>query len=167
MAITVSIALTNVGPTFADSPLSGICTITNNGANTIQVQGIQLTEQTNTGAAFRNPDFLVPNVAPGTYPTIASSASANYPFSVVCPSPNMPGASPAAPNAYRGGAQPANPLVNVVCVVTAYDSTAAVFVNGSASMQIAVVSSVAPFPVPQGGASQFNFGGDAVNWFFF
>lgn len=167
MAITVGIAITSVGPVLADSQINGVLTVTNNGSNTVQIQAAQLSELTTMGLVFRHPDVLTPNAAPGTYNTISAAGSASYPFSLVAPSPNTPGASPNTPNGYSDNVfPPANVQAVINCLVTAYDTTAAAYVNGSASLSFAIGSAVAPFPVPQGGALQFNSGGDAVHWFF-
>lgn len=168
MAITISFTKTSDG-TAADSVINGIVTVTNAGANTISVQGVSIVEQSTLGANIRQPDFLTSNAAPGTFPTIAAGASASYPWSVVCAVPNTPGASPNAPNAYHGpmASPPADTVCRLSLFVQAYDSVAAAAVNNTAALQFPLSPAVAQFPVPQGGALQFNSGGDAVNWFFF
>ena len=168
MAITISFAVTTPGPLLSDSVIQGVVTVTNAGANTISIQNVVLSEQSTMGCNMRQPDFLVPNAAPGTYPTIASAASASYPFAVVCAVPNMSGASPIAPNAYHGpvASPPSNVVLRLGVFVQAYDATAGAFVNNTASLQFPVGTAVAMFPVPTGGALQSNYPGDTANFLF-
>ena len=168
MAITVSMAITSVGSTRSNSVISGILTLVNNGANTISVLDVALFEQSTMGAIIGQPVFMTPNVAPGEgEPDVATTVTVYYPFSVVVPAINTPGASPNAPSSLHDDVfPPGNSWCRLACNVRAYDATAVEYVTGTATLQFPVVSAVAPFPVPQGGAEQFNSGGDAVNWFF-
>lgn len=181
MAIVVSLSVTSPGPTMAGSVINGICQVQNTEAGSVTIRDIKLFEMnasaltqppsgppSTLGAIFRNPDFLVPNVAPGTYPTVTTTTTVYYPWSVVVPSPNMPGPSPGATNVYRSVNQampPGNSTVTIGCVVLANDGTSNIV--GSATLQIPVISAVDPFPMPSYGTEQFNVAGDAVNWFFF
>lgn len=168
MAITVTLALTNPATARAGQRLNGICAITNNGANTVEVLSVNLAEASVMGAKVGGPYFLTPNVAPGTgEPTIESAATSYFPFSIVIPSPNTPGSSPSSVHVIDGVYPAANSWARFQCNVMTYDSVAEVNVVGEATLAFAVASSVAPFPMPQGGALQFDTGGDAVNWFFF
>lgn len=182
MTISVSLAFTSVGPTTANAPINGILTLTNNGSNTISVRSIRLYEMPLIvtplnqggacfGAMISQPEFLTPNVAPGDdFPSVTTGSTVYYPFAVVVPSPNLPGPSPNAPNTLRYNQMatpPGNTNLQLGCDVRTYDSTATEWVCGSATLSCPIKSAVAPFPVPQGGAEQFNSAGDAVNWFFF
>lgn len=168
MALLVVPAVTGVGPVTADNTVTCVLSITNTGANAVTVQSIQVCEQSQTGAVIRQPDFLTPNVAPGTgQPVIAAAATSNFPFAVCCCVPNTPDGSPNAPNTLIGNTcPPSNTVVSLVAIVQTNDPTAGVNVNGSGLLQFPVGSAVAPFPVPAGGSLQFNAPGDAVNWFF-
>lgn len=171
MSLTLTLAVTSPAPLIANSAINGVLTVVNNGANPVVVQTVGLSEVTNMGVKFRQPDFLTPNVAPGVgNPTIAAAGTANYPFAFVCAPVNTPGDSPQAP----GGPAPtptiptnSSPIIS--CVVVSYDSVAGVNVVGSTQLApVPLAASVAPSPPPLGGALQFNVGGaNAVNWFFF
>lgn len=167
MAITLSLAITSPGPTRAGQKIDGVLTLTNTGANTVSVRSLQLSEQSTLGAVFRNPDFLTPNVAPDAgFPNVTAASTVNYPFSIVVPSPNMPGSPAQAPNSFHSSVQPPP---NTYCIVQldarTYDSVAAAFVVGSASLNFAVLSAV-PAAISQGGAQQFNAAMNAVNWWY-
>lgn len=167
MGVTLSLAITSVGPTMAGSvAMNGVATVTNTEAGNVRLMGIQITEATTMGAVVRGPYFLTNNVAPGSgEPTLATSASGNYPFQVVVPSPNTPGASPNAPNSLRELAfPPGETRLRLAGVAQTNDGTSN-FV-GTAALSVPLSTPVAPFPKPQGGALQFNSGGDAVHWFF-
>jgi hypothetical protein len=167
MAITVSLALTNPTSARANATLNGVLTLTNNGSNTIEVMAIQLTEASAMGSQVGGPYFLTPNADVGVGPTITTSSTAHYPFSVTIASPNMPGAAPTAPDALHIATRPVpNSWARFECNVLTYDATAGENVVGTATLNFPVVSGVATYPTPQGGAMQFNSGGDAVNFFF-
>jgi hypothetical protein len=170
MSITVTIAITSSGGNVvAGRVVNGVATVTNGGANDVTVQTMSLSEVTTTGAQMGQPKFLTANTAPGDdKPTITAAATSYFPFSFVAPSPNFPGDNPNA----EGGRVPnrampsGNPLCELSLFVSTYDATAAVYVNGSNTLVVPVKSALAPFPVPSGGALQFNSGGDAVHAFF-
>lgn len=167
MAVTLSLAITSVGPNMGDSTLNGIATITNTEAGAVTLQDIQVFEQSTFGATISQPYFLTPNVAPGVgNPSVSAGATVYYPFQVVCAVPNTPGASPNAPGGLVESVYPApNTFLRLAGVVRALDGSSNPFV-GTASLQLPLITPVAPFPVPQGGALQFNRGGNAVNFFF-
>lgn len=167
MAITITFAKTSAGGAVSDAKIDGVVSITNAGSNIISLQGMVITEASTLGTSIRQPDFLVSNAAPGTFPTLAAGATGNYPFSVVCAVPNMPGASPQVANTYRATATPpAETVCRLNLFVQAYDAVAVAYVNNTASLQFPVAPAVAMSPAPQGGAAQFNTSGDAANWFF-
>jgi hypothetical protein len=170
VSITVTLAVTSVGPVTGDNTSNGIITVVNNGANTITVQSMQVSDLLNSGTQFRQPDFLTPNVAPGVgVPSIATSGTAYFPFSFTPFSPATPGASANAPNAMHGNAFPSsNNIIQLVCNVVTNDATAGANVIGTSPMvQIAVGTSTVPLVFPLGGSLIFNAPMDAVNWFFF
>ncbi len=169
VSISVSLAVTSVGPVTGDNTVNGIITVVNNGANTITVQSMQVIELTNTGTKFRQPDFLTPNVAPGTgSPSILTTATAYFPFSFTPNSPGTAGAPANAPNALHGNTcPPSNNILQLVCNVVTNDATAAVNVIGSSQMtQIAVGALTTP-PGNPVGSMVFTSALNGVNWFFF
>lgn len=179
MAIVVSFSVTSVGPTVANSVINGIVSVQNTEAGSVTVRDIRIAEIPSAaltspasqtpqtwGAIIRQPDFLVPNAAPGTYPTLTTTSTGYYPFSVVSPSPNFPGASPNAPNALRNPAMPPNTsILNLSCVAVCNDGSSNIV--GSAMLQIPLISAVKTYPLATSGTEQFNVQGNAVNWFFF
>lgn len=166
MSITVILTKTSVGNPLADGVINGVCAVTNNESGSVTVRDIRISEVSTMGSVIRQPDFLVPNAAPGTYPTLTTTATGNYPWSIVVPSPCTPGPSPNSPSGVQNVAYPAsNAVLRLQCVVMVNDGS--VNIMGTALLQFPIGSAVAPFPVPQGGALQFNTGGDAVNFFFF
>lgn len=168
MAITCSLAFGNTTSARSGQPVNLVLAVTNNGSNTIEVLGIQVTEASTMGAIISGPYFLTPNADVGVGPTILTTATAYYPCQVVVTAINTPGASPNSPNALHDDVfPPGNSLCRLQCDVLTYDSVAAENVAGSATFNFPVGSAVAPFPVPQGGAMQFNAGGNAVNWILF
>lgn len=166
MAITLSLAITSPGSTRAGQRIDGVLTLTNDGANTIEVRNLVLSEQTSMGVKFRQPCFLTPNVALGVgEPDVTASSTVYYPFSMVVPSPSTPGAPAQAPNAMHDDVCPPG---NTWCVVQldarTYDSVAAAFVVGSTSIGFPVISAAQAL-ISQGGAFQFNAAMNAVNFF--
>lgn len=167
MPITVTLAITSPGSTRAGQMLSGTLTLSNTGSNSVSVRSLQLTEASAMGAVIRQPSFLTSNVAPeSSFPTITAGSSASYPFSIVVPSPNTPGAPAQAPNNLHGSVfPPVNTNCRLQLDARTYDSVAAAFVVGSAEIGVPIVSAVAA-AISQGGAEQFNAAMNAVNWFF-
>ena len=167
MALNLSLAITSVGPLKSGLALNGVATVTNTEAGNVEVMSIQITEASTMGAIICGPYFLTPNVAPGEgEPTLATSASGNYPFQVVCEVPNTPGASPNAPNSLHGNTFPSgNSYLRLAGTVLGNDGSSNLV--GSATLNLPLTTPVAPFPVPQGGALQFNAGGNSINAFFF
>ena len=168
MAITVTLSINSPGSTQAGQRLVGNVKVVNNGSNTITVRDIRLSESSTMGAMFGQPDFLTPNTAlESSYPSILTTATAYYPFSIVVPSPNMPGAPVQAPNSmHLNVSPPSNTWFRCVCDVRTYDATAIAFVVGQAELNFPVVSAVAA-AISQGGSLSGNSGMNAVNWFFF
>jgi hypothetical protein len=160
MGISIALTITSVGPTTAGTmPINGIAAITNTEADTLTVRSITIAEgaRTQLGARVSGPYFMTNNVAPGEgFPDIATSATAHYPFSVVVPSPNTPGSSPNAPGGPTLRASPpSNTFMELVGNVRALDTNNDPHV-GTGCVFASFITPVAPFPVPMGGALQFN-----------
>lgn len=180
MAIVVSFAITSpAGAAVANSVINGIVTVQNTEVGSVTVRNIQITEMPASapsqppsqspafyGVTIRQPDFLVPNAAPGTYPTLTTSSTGYYPFSFVSPSPQFAGPPPSATNSLRNPAMPpSNSIINLSCVVLCNDGTSNLV--GSATLQVPIITAVKTYPPATSGTEQFNVQGNAVNWFFF
>ncbi len=168
MPITVTMAITSPGSTRAGQRLNGILTLTNTGANTITVRDLKLSEASTLGCVFRQPCFMTPNVAQSSsYPSVTTSSTVYYPFSIVVASPNTPGAPAQALNSMHDDVfPPGNTWCRVQLDARAFDATAGEFVVGSADLNFPVVSAVAA-AISQGGSMAANSAMNAVNWFFF
>lgn len=161
MAKTVSMA--QVDPNaVANQAIKFTVTVANSDAAAVTLSSLYISEMTDTGANVGQPQYLVPNVPLNVgNPVINAAGSASYGFQVVFNSPNTPGQSP---NNAPGGAvpsnnaYPANPYVILQAVGQTSDGS--VF---SASIMVPVLSAVAPFPVPEGGAFQFRQGANFIN----
>ncbi len=107
MAITVTISEGAFSANaVANQAMSYVVTVANTNASSVTLTSLTINETTKTGAIISQPEFLTPNVAPGTgNPTIAATTgTVSYGFKVVSTAPVMPGPSVQAP----GGAAPAN-----------------------------------------------------------
>lgn len=155
MAKTVSLSLASSFPS-SDTPLTFIATVTNSDSAAVTLSSLSISEQSKSGATIGQPQILTPNAPPGVgSPTLLASASLSFPFQVVFPSPNMPGPSPQN----VGGAAPsgASPAGNTTFQLVAVGQTS----DGSVFttvLAVSILSAVAPFPVPSGGAAQFGQG---------
>jgi hypothetical protein len=143
----------------ANQPLQFQATVSNTDAASATLLSLYVYEQTTSGAQIVQPQYLTPNVPAGVgNPILLPAASASYGFGVVCPSPASPGPSPNNPGgaAPAEAAFPANPQLTL--------AAQAAFSDGSVVLgflTVPVLSAVAPFPLPQGGAAQFAQGGDS------
>ncbi len=159
MAKTVTITPPSGSSVIANQAANFVVTLANTDAAAVQVTSLALLELSKTGAVVGQPTWRTPNVAPGVTgnPTLnGTNGSLSYGFQVVATVPNMPGTSP---NNEPGGArpgQPATPAVNLLVLqAQVQTSDGSVFFT---TLTVPVLSAVAPFPVPQGGAMQFGQG---------
>lgn len=142
-------------------PNTIILTATNTGTTALTVQSLAVSEVSSTGARLDQPSYLRPNMPIGLgNPVIGPGASGTYPFQAAFHVPSYSGPSPQAP----GGAQgvfgpPRNPIVTIRAQCLSSDG-----VVSEVAMPFPVLSTVAPFPVAQGGALQLNSGFNLVNF---
>jgi hypothetical protein len=120
-------------------------------ADTLKSLAINVSPQ---GPVVGQPNFLTAGAAAGDgEPTIAGDGSAAFGFSIVFPSPQMPGPSPSN---QPGGASPdkASRVTHPVFQVQAVGQTGddSVF---SFTLQVGVLSAVAPEESINGGQAQF------------
>lgn len=162
MALTLAIAQGNPAgaPIVCNQPTNFTITVTNTGSSAVSLQSLSVAESTESEASISQPNFQTPSTSIGSsgFPVIAAGASVTYGFPVVFTSPNMPGPSPNNP----GGAAPesrastADALFTLQAQAQSSDGSVA-----TTSLTVPVLSAVAPFPVPAGGAAQFAQGADA------
>lgn len=165
MAITLVVTLS--GSAVAGRSLRGMVSITNESGPSVAIDSMVLSESTKMGVAIGGPRFLTPNVVGvGATPIIATSSTSHFPFSLMVPSPNTPGASPSATRHHDDVFPSNNSQCQLNLDVRAIDQVSFLPEVARTSFEFPVITSVAPFPVPQGGALQYNAGGCAVNWFF-
>ena len=166
MALTLSISAgygaTNVA---AGMQVTFVASVTNSGATAVTLNGLWVSRENGTNVRTGQPTWQTPGVSVGAgYPTLAAGSTYNYPFSVVFQTPNMAGSSP---NNAPGGSAPSNnaayPLDSGFSI--SLNSLSSDSTTASAAFFVPVLSTVAPFPIPQGGALQFNSGFNAVNFF--
>jgi hypothetical protein len=149
MPVSLALAKGSPGPIVANQQMFFVVTVTNSGSASVTLQSLTVSESTESDAKIGEIPFLTPNVPAGVgNPTIAAGASVNFGFPVVFngpgigPSPNNPGG--AAP--FSGAMTPdATFILQAQSLVS--DGTVA-----SVSLPVPVLSSIAPFPVPAGGA---------------
>lgn len=157
MPKTVTIAGPMTGGVLANQTASFVVTVANTDATSATLTGLTTRlGSTSSAARVEQPTFLAPGQAAGVYPTVLPASSVSYQFGATAFFPLTPGVSPNNP----GGAAPgqlAYPAVSPQLVVQAE----AQFSDGtvvSTTFSVPVLSAVAPFPVPQGGAAQFGQG---------
>lgn len=152
MALTLSVTRVTATPV-ARQPCRFTATLTNTGSSSVSLESLSVNELSKSGAVIEQPGFLTPNAPTGQLPTIVAGGSLTVPFTIVPSGPSMPGPSP---NNAPGGAAPPNPAMpapatlNFQLVGQLSDDSTAVM-----PFAVSVLSSVAPFPVPEGGAVQF------------
>lgn len=160
MALTIAI-LPPAQPLVANQTMNYVASVTNSGAASVTLTGLQVSEITESDAQVSQPLFMVPNSAPGAgNPTLSPSTTYYYPFQVVYNSPAQSGPSPQAP----GGAASASAAVTpdatfaIQLISTSSDGTIA-----TTSLASGVAAAIAPFPIPLGGALRGNAGANLIN----
>ena len=136
-------------------PNTVLVTATNPGATALVLSSLQVTEVSKTGANVTQPLYLVPNMPIGLgNPIILPGASASYSFEVSFTCPAYSGPAPQTPGG-AGGVQgpPTNTGVTLMAQCLSSDG-----VVTSVTQPFPVLSTVAPFPVAQGGAMQLGSG---------
>lgn len=155
MALTLVVARVSQ-MAIARQPCRFVATITNTAAVSVSLNSLGVSEVTKSGAIIEQPQFLTPNAGTGVMPSLSAGASLSVPFTIVPGSPSTPGPSPNnAPGGRAPGAQamPARAVLNFMLSGRLSDGS-----TGEIPFSVSAISSVAPFPVPEGGAAQFGQG---------
>lgn len=169
MAITVTISAGAASNSaVADRPINYVVSLTNTGSSAVTLLSLSVNAQSTSGAGnastavrISQPPYLTPNVPVGVgNPIINAAATVNYPLQVVFLTPYFPGPSPQNP----GGASPFSaamtPNDNFTLQVMGNTSDGSVF---SYNFLVPVLSTIAPFPIPEGGALIFTQGSNIMN----
>lgn len=158
------VSMSRINEAVANQPTSIQVNVQNTGAAMLTLVSLS-TNETTGGAIVAQPNILVPGMALGFgNPTIAAGATVSYVFDVVFPQPNGPGPNPSASNDPAGGSagvyvgQPADPFFYVNAQAQTSDN-----VTAQASLMVPVLSAIAPFPRPEGGAFGFTQGSNLIN----
>lgn len=141
-------------------PNSVVLTVSNPGATALTLTWLAVSEQSKTGANITQPLYLRPNAPVGTgNPVIGPGSSATYVFECAFNVPGYSGPSPQASGG-AGGVQgpPGNSVVTLLAQCQSSDG-----VVTSVSQPFPALSTVAPFPLAQGGALQLSSGFNLVN----
>lgn len=159
MAKTVSISGPNPGGVIANQPATFVAVVSNTDGADVYLQSLQISEVSNLGSRVGQPQISDPGSSQGVRPTLSAAGSLTYPFQVVANFPNTPGLSPNNPGGSAPG-QAAYPVAPALLALRAQGQTSdgSVF---SCLFTVPVLSAVAPFPAPQGGAMQFAQGFDS------
>lgn len=141
-------------------PNTALLTVTNPGTTALTVLSLSVFEESKTGARLDQPSYMRPNAPVGLgNPVISPGASATYPFECTFTVPSYSGPSPQAPGGSAGvRGPPTNSIVTIRAQCQSSDG-----VVSTVAMSFPVLSTVAPFPVAQGGALQLNSGFNLVN----
>lgn len=140
-----------------------LVTVSNTGSTALTLSNVSVSESTESDAQIGQPNYLVPQMPLGFgNPIILASGSVSYAFDVIFPSPNGPGPSPNSPGplgvAGMMNGQPADNSFTLQAQAQTSDGSVA-----AAALPVSVLSAIAPFPRPEGGALQFTQGSNIVN----
>jgi hypothetical protein len=141
-------------------PSTVLLTVANPGTAALTVTSLSVYEESKTGSRVDQPTYLRPNAPAGLgNPVIGPGSSVTYPFECAFNVPSYSGPSPQAPGGAGGaGGPPLNPVVTLRAECLSSDG-----VTTTVSMPFPVLSTVAPFPVAQGGALQLTSGFNLIN----
>jgi hypothetical protein len=160
MALTLQILAGNNGSNVvANQTMNFVASVTNSGATSVVLQSLQVAESTESDAQMSQPQYLTPNTPVGVgNPILLPGVTYYYSFLGTFSNP-LPGPSPQAPGgASTNRAITADPFFTLQLTSQSSDGTVA-----TASMLVPVLSSIAPFPLAQGGALQLSQGFNLVN----
>jgi hypothetical protein len=161
MALTLALQQVSA-VSVAGQPTYFVMTATNTGASAAALTSWQVSESTESDAYITQPQLLTLNVPAGQgNPVLAPSGSVTSPaFAVFFPSPYAAGPSPNIQGLGPNGMMPGQPPDNFYTLLAQgqlSDGSSA-----SVTLVVTVLSATAPFPVPQGGAAQFNQGANSA-----
>ena len=142
-------------------PNTVLLTVANPGTAALTVTSLSVYEESKTGSRVEQPSYLRPNAPAGLgNPVIGPGASATYPFECAFTVPSYSGPSPQAPGGAGGvSGPPTNSVVTIRAQCQSSDG-----VVSTVAQPFPVLSTVAPFPVAQGGALQLSSGFNLVNF---
>jgi hypothetical protein len=123
------------------------------------LQSITISEATESDAAISQPNIF-PNNVPinSANPVLTGGGSLSYGFTVVFTSPRDPGISPNNPGGAAPGSRAQEADSNFILQAQAMFSDGTV---ATTNFAVSALSSVYPFPVPQGGEALFQQGADS------
>lgn len=140
-----------------------VVTASNPGAAALSLTSLSVAETTSTGAHIDQPTYLRPNAPVGLgTPVIPAGGSASYVFGVSFPVPAGAGPSPQTPGG-AGGHGNACPAPNSTVILRA-DCQASDGTITSALLSVPVLSTIAPFPLAQGGGMQLQSGDNLITY---
>ncbi len=159
MAILVSLSAVAPGSTVAAQSEPFLVTVSNTGTAAVTINSLAVSAD--VGVVVDQPSYLTPNVAVGLgNPVLNGGASLSYVFNAIFFSPAAAGPSPQAP----GGAAPSEnaqtPDANFSLFAVVNTSDGSVV---SGSLNVPVLSTIAPFQVPTGGALYLQQGFNLIN----
>lgn len=159
MALTLVISAINPNSAVAGQVEGFNLAVTNSSASQVTLSSL-VTGAVDPGLTVGQPNYLTPNMPIGLgNPVIAGGATANYPFQVVFNTPAASGPSPNNPGGAAPGPVAATPRANFTLTAMAQASDGSV---GSTSLMVPVLATIPPFPLPQGGALQFDQGANLI-----
>lgn len=162
----LTLSLSRGGPwtdTAQGSQSSFVVTVSNAGATALSLVSLSVHETSSTGAHVAQPTYLRPNAPAGlSNPVIAPGGSVSYVFGVSFPVPAGAGPSPQSPGGASGHGN-ACPAPNSTAILRAECQSSDGAVS-TALLSAPVLSTIAPFPVAQGGGMQLSSGFNLINF---
>lgn len=145
------------------SQCSFLVTVSNPGAAALSLVSLSVYETSSTGAHVAQPTYLRPNAPAGLgNPVIAPGGSASYAFGASFPVPAGAGPSPQTPGGASGHGN-ACPAPNSTVILRAECQASDGSVTTSL-LSVPVLSTIAPFPLAQGGGMQLQSGDNLITY---
>ena len=158
-----TVTLTNgvsIGATATGGTQSYLVTVTNTGASPVNLLSLALTPAPGVDAIISSQPALA-GAPVGVLPLLLPNVATVYTYGIVFNSPVSAGSSPVgsmSPAAGQSTSAATTPYGNFGLNVVAQFSDGTTATN---TLHIVEESAIPPFPVPQGGATQFAFGGNS------
>ncbi|SRR5258706_862114 len=148
------------GSAIVNQPAAFVVTVASASTDAaVTLQALTINESTESDAIISQPVILPNNYTPGIgNPVLAAGGSLSYGFTVVFTSPRDPGLSPNNPGGAAPGQDAQEADSNFTFQAQAQFSDGAMV---SALLFVSSLSSVYPFPVPQGGEALFQQGANS------